>query len=200
MMRLERLNYNKIKIFLTFDDLTERGLSKEDMWNNSLKVQQLFRDMVDQASEELGFQPTQSLAVEVFALQAQGMVVILTTSSEDLSDQEDDDFMDDYIQMQVTLDENQDIFFEFSSFEDVIQLANRLSPLDVKSGTLYSYGKHFYLLVDTENEENLDTETLVALLAEYGYPSTLTKYRVHEYGKMLLEKNALSFIAEKFSS
>ena len=27
-MRLERLNYNKIKIFLTFDDLSERGLTK----------------------------------------------------------------------------------------------------------------------------------------------------------------------------
>ncbi|MBL1703942.1 adaptor protein, partial [Klebsiella pneumoniae] len=26
-MRLERLNYNKIKIFLTFDDLSERGLT-----------------------------------------------------------------------------------------------------------------------------------------------------------------------------
>ncbi|MFP3454093.1 adaptor protein MecA, partial [Bacillus sp. SIMBA_154] len=29
-MRLERLNYNKIKIFLTLDDLTDRGLTKED--------------------------------------------------------------------------------------------------------------------------------------------------------------------------
>ena len=31
-MRLERLNYNKIKIFLTLDDLTDRGLTKEDLW------------------------------------------------------------------------------------------------------------------------------------------------------------------------
>lgn len=28
-MRLERLNYNKIKIFLTLDDLTDRGLTKK---------------------------------------------------------------------------------------------------------------------------------------------------------------------------
>ncbi|MED2244001.1 adaptor protein MecA, partial [Bacillus thuringiensis] len=34
-MRLERLNYNKIKIFLTFDDLSERGLTKEDLWRNA---------------------------------------------------------------------------------------------------------------------------------------------------------------------
>ena len=41
-MRLERLNYNKIKIFLTFDDLSERGLTKEDLWRNAPKVQQYF--------------------------------------------------------------------------------------------------------------------------------------------------------------
>ena len=55
-MRLERLNYNKIKIFLTFDDLSERGLTKEDLWRNAPKVQQLFRDMMQEANKELGFE------------------------------------------------------------------------------------------------------------------------------------------------
>ncbi len=50
-MRLERLNYNKIKIFLTFDDLSERGLTKEDLWRNAPKVQQLFRDMMQEANK-----------------------------------------------------------------------------------------------------------------------------------------------------
>lgn len=53
-MRLERLNYDKIKIFLTTDDLHDRGLTKEDLWKDSLKVHQLFRDMMNEASVELG--------------------------------------------------------------------------------------------------------------------------------------------------
>lgn len=77
-MRLERLNYNKIKIFLTFDDLSERGLTKEDLWRNAPKVQQLFRDMMQEANTELGFEADGPIAVEVFSLQAQGMVVIVT--------------------------------------------------------------------------------------------------------------------------
>ena len=68
-MRLERLNYNKIKNFLTFDDLSERGLTKEDLWRNAPKVQQLFRDMM-QANKELGFEADGPIAVEVFSLQA----------------------------------------------------------------------------------------------------------------------------------
>jgi adapter protein MecA 1/2 len=45
-MRLERLNYDKIKIFLTFDDLSEREITKEEMWLDIPKVHQLFRDMI----------------------------------------------------------------------------------------------------------------------------------------------------------
>ena len=50
-MRLERLNENKIKIFLTLDDLFDRGLSNEDIWKDSLKWHQLFHDMLEEASE-----------------------------------------------------------------------------------------------------------------------------------------------------
>ncbi|EOR23469.1 adaptor protein [Niallia nealsonii AAU1] len=38
-MRLERLNSNRIKIHLTTDDLYERGLTKEDIWKDSIKWQ-----------------------------------------------------------------------------------------------------------------------------------------------------------------
>ena len=65
-MRLERLNYNKIKIFLTFDDLSERGLTKEDLWRNAPKVQQLFRDMMQEANKELGFEADIRLQLKYF--------------------------------------------------------------------------------------------------------------------------------------
>lgn len=198
-MRLERLNYNKIKIFLTFDDLTERGLTKEDLWRNSFKVQQLFREMIEQASDELGFEPTHSLSVEVFSLQAQGMVVILTTKNETV-EEFDEEYVDDFIEMQVTLDESTDVFFEFHSFEDIIQLAQRLSPLNVDGGTVYSFNHRFYLLMDYDTYAFENTEDLIAILAEYGNPSTITKYRVHEYGKILIESNALLYIKQTFSS
>ncbi|HWO95719.1 MAG TPA: genetic competence negative regulator [Bacillus sp. (in: firmicutes)] len=196
-MRLERLNYNKIKIFLTFDDLTERGLTKEDLWRNSFKVQQLFREMIEQASDELGFEPTHSLSVEVFSLQAQGMVVILTTKNE-IVEELDEEYMDDYIEMQVTLDESADVFFEFDSFEHIIELAHRLSPLGVNGGSLYSFNHRFYLLIDGGTDDFENMEDLIALLAEYGSPATITKHRVHEYGKMLIESNALPFIQQTF--
>ncbi|MCZ0754522.1 genetic competence negative regulator [Anoxybacillus sp. J5B_2022] len=194
-MRLERLTHNKIKIFLTFDDLMDRGLTKDDLWKDTFKVQQLFRDMIEEASEELGFEVNGSIAVEVYSLPAQGMVVIVT--SEDQNFDVDEEFADDdYIEMQVTLDESEDIFYEFQTFEDVIQLAHRLSTIGCADGTLYSYNGRFYLYVS--EEPPIATDDFIAILAEFGSPATITIHRVAEYGKKLMDDRAIEQLVRYF--
>ncbi len=197
-MRLERLNYNKIKIFLTFDDLMERGLTKEDLWKNAPKVQQLFRDMMHEANRELGFEADGPIAVEVFSLQAQGMIVIVTKEHQE--DDLEEDFSDEFIEMQVTLDESDDILYEFSSLDDVIALANRLYSLGVTGGKLYSFQDRFYVLLD--EDMTLNNENMIAILAEYGNSATITIYRLVEYGKELMKERAIEqlysyFVAKK---
>jgi adapter protein MecA 1/2 len=193
-MRLERLTYNKIKIFLTFDDLSERGITKEELWQDLPKVHQLFRDMINEADDELGFKADGPIAVEVFSSPAQGMIVIVTKDSTE----EDEEFDDDYIEMQVTLDESDDVFYEFASFEDVISLSGRLFSMGVTGGTLYSYLDKFYLLLEEVDFASIDIDTIIAMLAEFGYSSTITTYRVCEYGKELISENAVEQIRSYF--
>jgi adapter protein MecA 1/2 len=197
-MRLERLTYNKIKVFLTFDDLLERGLTKEDLWQDAPKVQQLFRDMIDEANSELGFEVDGPLAVEVFSLQAQGMVVIVTREATHYED-DDDDFLDDYIEMQVTLDESYDIFYVFNTFEDVISLAKQLQDLEIEGGTLLSFQGKYYLLFQDNELAGHHLDNMIAILSEYGNPSTVTIYRVAEYGKKLMNENAVKQVNLFFS-
>ncbi|WP_154973119.1 genetic competence negative regulator [Priestia megaterium] len=200
-MRLERLNYNKLKVFLTYDDLKERGLTKEDLWTDTFKVKQLFREMIEQASQELNFEPTNSLSVEVFSLQAQGMVVFVTKQYEEETSygESDEDEFEDFIEMQVMLDESEDMFFEFDSFEDVIQLTKRMSNFYETDSVLYSFEKRFYVLLDYHMLSPAEVGNMIAVLAEYGNPSTITKHRVNEYGKILVEKRALEYINSVFS-
>ncbi|MES9695986.1 genetic competence negative regulator [Bacillus sp. JJ927] len=197
-MRLERLNYNKIKIFLTFDDLSERGLTKEDLWRNAPKVQQLFRDMMQEANKELGFEADGPIAVEVFSLQAQGMVVIVTKENHEVDTE--DEFRDEFIEMQVTLDESEHILYEFATLDDVINLSNRLYNLGVTDGKLYTWDDRFYLWIEEEEEEQFQLlkADFIAILAEYGNPSTATIYRVMEYGKELMDSQAVEQIYNYF--
>jgi adapter protein MecA 1/2 len=194
-MRLERLTYNKIKIFLTFDDLSERGITKEDLWQDLPRVHQLFRDMINEADDELGFKADGPIAVEVFSLPAQGMVIIVTKDSTE----DDEEFDDEYIEMQVTLDESDDVFYEFRSFEHVISLASRLSIMGITGGKLYSYSDRFYLLLEEVDFAPNDLDTIIAVLAEFGSSSTITTYRVYEYGKELMKEDAVLQINKYFN-
>ncbi|HHY20869.1 MAG TPA: genetic competence negative regulator [Bacilli bacterium] len=195
-MRLERITMNKIKIFLTHDDLKERGMSKEDLWLDGPKVQDLFREMMIEANDELGFKADGSVAVEVFALPAQGMVIIVTKNEDDIDF--DDDYEDGYIELNVTLDESDEIFFEFASFEDIIGLASRLYPFGVTGGMLYSFSDKFFLMFDEYDIAGIDEDTLIALLSEFGNPATITSFRVIEYGKTLMELEAIFKIYHLF--
>lgn len=195
-MRLERLNSDKIKIFLTFDDLEERGLSKQDLWRDLPKVQQLFRDMIVEADDELGFVADGPIEVEVFSLPAQGMVVIVSKSW-------DSDFIDDdseeFIEMQVILDESFDIMYKFSDFEDVIALSKRLTDIGITAGKLYSFEGLYYLMFEEAEHNTMDYDAFIALLSEYGHPSTMTSYRLEEYGNIIMSEDAVQQLYQYFN-
>lgn len=200
-MRLERLNTNKFKVFLTFDDMKERGITKEDLWQDLPKVHDLFRDMMLEADDELGFKVDGPIAVEVYAMPAQGMVIIVTKGIPD-DHFDEEGFEEGYIEMQVTLDETDEIFYEFGDIEDVIALSSRLYSLGVIGGALFSFEMRYYLKFDEFDVDEVEEEAFVALLSEFGNPSTVSSYRVEEYGKELMSSEAIlrlymTFIAKQ---
>ena len=192
-MRLERLTNNKIKIFLTIDDLSDRGLTKEDIWKDSLKWHQLFHDMLAEASEEFDLEIMGSVAVEIFSLHAQGMVMIVTMVE---SDEDEEQFDDGIIEMQVTVDGSEDILFEFIDIEDVIQLAKTLTQANITGGSLHSMNNHYYLLMNGISPA--DASRAVSLMAEYGTPSILSIHRLLEYGNEIIEENAVETLVHYF--
>ncbi|WP_052366026.1 adaptor protein MecA [Geomicrobium sp. JCM 19055] len=139
-MRLERIAANKIKVFLTFDDLEERGLTMDDLWLDRPRVHQLFRELVMEADQLLGFKVDGALSVEVFSVPAQGMVIHISKNEEDTLYDDDD-----MIEMDITVDERNDLFYKFKDFEAVIQLVRTLKRLGVKSGKLLSMNDNYYL-------------------------------------------------------
>ncbi|HLQ71503.1 MAG TPA: adaptor protein MecA, partial [Bacillota bacterium] len=64
-MRVERVSNSQFTIFLTFDDLMERGFTKEDLWYDASNVRDLFSDMMYEASIELDFELEGMLIIQV---------------------------------------------------------------------------------------------------------------------------------------
>jgi adapter protein MecA 1/2 len=201
IMKIERLSQDKIRIFLTFDDLTERGIQKDDMWREIPKVHELFSEMMDQAYSELGFDPSGPLAVEVFALPAQGMVVIVTRGKLDLyanSDAYDDQEAEEVYEMEVTLEQSDLICYAFKDFEDLLQGAKVINPLLMEGGILYSYKGKYILQLEPIDLEEAKYQALIAVLSEYGEASSVTRAVLEEYGKVIISDDAVKVLCHHF--
>jgi adapter protein MecA 1/2 len=201
-MKIERLSTDKIRIFLTFDDLTERGIQKEDMWREIPKVHELFSEMMEQAYSEIGFDASGPLAVEVFALPAQGMVVIVTrgkmngtTSSDQLEDDED------IYEMEVTLEESELISYAFSDFEDLLRMSKVILPMLPEGGTLFSYKNKYILQVEPSEWDEKDGryQAIIAVMSEFGEATSVTRAVLEEYGKTVIAEDAVRILCSHFA-
>jgi adapter protein MecA 1/2 len=198
-MKIERLSQDKIRIFLTFDDLMERGIHKDDMWREIPKVHELFSEMMDQAYSELGFDASGPLAVEVFALPAQGMVVIVTrgnmkTKSDFLEDEEDEDVYE----MEVTLEETDLISYAFHDLEHLISAAKLLNNHLPEGGKLYTYKNKYILQIDPVEMQDQPYHSLIAILSEYGDATSVTTAVLEDYGKVVIAEDAIRVLCTHF--
>lgn len=199
-MKIERLSQDKIRIFLTFDDLMERGIQKDDMWREIPKVHDLFSDMMDQAYTELGFDASGPLAVEVFALPAQGMVVIVTRGKvhpEHQSDEDED--ADDVYELEVTLEQSDLVIYAFRDFEHVLEASRMAGRMGLAEGALFSYKDKWVLLIEPQEMDEKRLAALVAVLSEYGDAASLTRAVLEEYGKTVIAEQAISVLCSHFN-
>ena len=105
-MKIERLNENQIRCTLNKSDLASRQLKINELAYGSDKAKELFRDMMQQASFELGFEAEDTpLMIEAIPISAECIVLIVTKvdNPEELdtrfsrfspSDSDDDDSID----------------------------------------------------------------------------------------------------------
>lgn len=196
-MRVERLTSDKVRFFLTFDDLHERNIDKEDLWRDIPKVHQLFNDMMEHAYYELGFEVSGPVAVEVFALPSQGMVVIVTKGRHDLH-LDEEDHMHDTFELEVMMDESDDVVYAFREFEDVIQFAHRANHLLDDGGKLFYYKKMYMLYFGSLEMEEKEFQLLISLLEEYGEIYPVTEAVLHEYGNLIIANNAITELTSYF--
>ncbi|HEX7057603.1 MAG TPA: genetic competence negative regulator [Bacilli bacterium] len=197
-MKIERLSQDKIRIFLTFDDLQERGIQKEDMWREIPKVHDLFSEMMDQAYNELGFDASGPLAVEVFALPAQGMVVIVTRGKMESARTEDEETEEDIYEMEVTLEQSDVISYAFHDFEMLLSAVKALRHHLIADGSLYSYKGKWILQLEPISDDERRYQAVIAILSEYGEATSLTSAVLAEYGKLIVPENAVYELSERF--
>jgi adapter protein MecA 1/2 len=78
-MRIEKINSNQIKCVLDKEELLKRHINVSELAYGSDKAQELFKDMMQQASFEFGFESGSApLMIEAVPLSSDGIMLIIT--------------------------------------------------------------------------------------------------------------------------
>lgn len=78
-MKIEKVNENQIRCTLTREDLADRQLKLSELAYGSEKAKELFRDMIQQANYEFGFEVNDiPLMVEAIPLSSDSIILVIT--------------------------------------------------------------------------------------------------------------------------
>lgn len=78
-MKIEKLNENQIRCTLTREDLANREIKLSELAYGSEKAKSLFRDMMQQAADDFGFEANNiPLMIEAIPISADSIILIIT--------------------------------------------------------------------------------------------------------------------------
>ncbi len=221
-MDIERINDNTFKVYISYIDIEERGFSRDEIWFNKDKSEQLFWEMMDEVHEDDHFDELDGpLWIQVHAME-KGLEVIVTRTElakdERSDDGRNDDLpnklfksaasgslgsheFDDFSSYMDDLDDIPENYtFEFESFEDVIGLSKKLAPGDFKT-SLYHYEEKYYMniLFEMDTVEQLEMIlNVLSVISEFGQTTKTTIHLIQEYGKEIISENVLEELNKHF--
>ncbi|MCZ8539296.1 adaptor protein MecA [Psychrobacillus psychrodurans] len=222
-MDIERINDNTFKVYISYIDIEERGFSRDEIWFNKDKSEQLFWEMMDEVHDDDHFEELDGpLWIQVHAME-KGLEVIVTrteitkqderiASNSDVDDISSKIFkngvsssigtheFDDFSSYMDELEEiPMDYTFVFESFEDVIGLAKKLDEADLQT-SLYFYEEKYYLhiIFDFEITEFESVLNILSVVSEFANNSKTTIHIIQEYGKQIIANGVLDELNKHF--
>ena len=145
-MKIERISENQIRCTLTRSDLADRELKLSELAYGTEKAKELFREMMVQASDELGFEADNiPLIIEAVPISNECIMLIVTKvdDPEELdtrfskftpSHEDTDDLADSDDELYNSADEILDMFKRLSS--DILSKATQMQGLPDTSDTV----------------------------------------------------------------
>ncbi len=207
ILKIERVNDNTVKFFITYTDIERRGFARDEIWYNRERGEQLFWQMMDEANEKesISFEGPLWIQVQAFEKGLEVTVTIAKTSVD--GEQVDEEELDSLLRSAMSDAEeketelSQDILFETTDFEHIIALSQyaeapvfeELNTSLYQKDGLYLLHLHFKDATEVEEQENV-----MSLIAEYLNFSEQTIHPVAEYGKTIIAEDVFTFVRSHF--
>lgn len=184
-MKFERLSSNRIKIFVTEEDLDLWGLSVQHIVKNTPEAQEIFWYIIKKAESETGFVAGESrLMVEALPQKGTGILLFMTKLEGEESRRGEP---------AAHSEKKDDWAISFPSFDAVCEAVKALSSDG--AGRLYEWGGRYILVLSAAERRHWHR------LTEYGDDLGGDPYQMallREHGTLVCERNAIRTIRTYF--
>jgi adapter protein MecA 1/2 len=206
-MRIERINDNKLRVFISFDDLEDRDIDLESFNYNTPETQELFWDLMEQAEVELGFDSMESqLCVEAVTDVDHGFIITITRMDDDGEMESIQKFIrnrskrkEPVIRKKTAESASTVTIYCFGDLEAATGACRRVSPLQAGSGSsVWSCENNYYLVLAGMENPAGNQRRFEDIMTEYGDRVSNTSFfegYLNEYGVCMIPANALERLA-----
>lgn len=216
-MKIEKVNENQIRCTLSKKDLAERQIKLSELAYGSEKAKGLFRDMIEQANYEFGFEADDiPLMIEAIPLSGDNIILQITkveypeeldtrfSKFSEAGEEEDEISNESSILPEFQTEKADEItnltkMFEFKTLEQVERLAQVLSGFYEGTNDLYKEEakNRFFLLVQKSSHSPEEFNKVCNVMAEYAIHRKYQPAKeafLKEHGKLLIKGNALQVL------
>lgn len=205
-MKIERVGENKIRIFVSYDDLEERDIDLDAFNYNSPETQELFWDLMEQAEIELGFEAQESqLCIEAVSDTDHGFVITITRIEEESEFESIQKFIKNRYRKKDLSVKNKSqkicstlLIYAVEGFEDLCGLCSLISPLYSGRSRAYVLDSTYYLVLSGVEGNVSNRRQFESILGEYADKMQSVDFLegyLNEYGKKLVSDDAVAFFA-----
>lgn len=223
-MKIEKINSNQIKCVLNKSDLTSRKIKVSELAYGTDKAQELFKDMMSQASDEFGFEANDvPLMIEAVPLSADSIMLIITKV--DNPDDIEDKFSSlpvpttrtfkkkDKVDIDIDNENNDnkdevkdeliDVFYvyTFSNMDDISNATAKINDFTFTQSVLFkNVDQHnYYLTIVADNIPRWANRIIRGILSEYGesihYRHSALSY-FEEHFETIVKDNAVNIMSQ----
>lgn len=215
-MEMEHINENTIRVLIKSEDLAARGITFLDLLGNHNEIENFFYSILEEVDIDEEFKGSDAVTFQVLP-KGDGLKLFIRKNLppegmenfDDMSDGSTEDITDmlkKHVASQLQETESQPelgnrFIFELNSFEAMVQLASEVY-LDSVTTNLYQMNDRYYLEVQFMDNDTTDieVENALAYLMEFANRTQVTSEVLAEYGKIIMEHDALELTRYYFKN
>lgn len=210
-MKIEKISETQVKFLLNQSDLKERNIKITELAYGSEKTQALFREMMEQAMIECGFETENApLMIEAIPVSTDSIMIIISKVNSTVDLENKFNLMPQTkdarkfkrkqaYEPQPTYNDNDITVYSFDTLDQVADVSVRLYGYFNGTNFLYKNDKRYFLILQNDNsDDRLEMAELEIILSEYGQKhisTVISQYYLKEHGELLINNPAINILA-----